>query len=61
MFEGWVAQHSFVDSVLIGASSMKHFEQNIKALDGRPLSEETMRRCDEVWTQIAGTRYQYNR
>lgn len=57
----WVAQHDFVDSVLIGASSMKHFEQNIKALDGRPLSEETMRRCNEVWTQIAGTRYQYNR
>lgn len=57
----WCAQHDFVDSVLIGMSSMKHLEQNVRVLDSAPLSEETMRRCDGVWTQIAGTRYQYNR
>lgn len=57
----WCAQHNFVDSVLTGSTSTQHLEANLRALDGPPLREETMRRCDEVWAEIAGTRYQYNR
>ena len=57
----WCAQHDFVDSVLIGSTSMQHLESNLRALEGKPLSEETLARCDEVWKQISDTRYQYNR
>lgn len=57
----WCAQHPFVDSVLVGATSMAHLEANLHALDTEPLTGETMARCDEVWKEISGTRYQYNR
>ena len=57
----WCAQHDFVDSVLIGATSIQHLENNLHALEGDLLSAEILSRCDEVWSKISDTRYQYNR
>lgn len=57
----WCAAHRFVDSVIIGVSSQQHLAANLHAIDLPPLSEETLARCDRVWNEISGTRYQYNR
>lgn len=57
----WCAQHDFVDSVLIGLTSMKHLEDNLSAFDGTLLDDETLRMCDAVWCTLSGTNFQYNR
>ncbi len=57
----WCAQHDFIDSVILGASSIKQLEDNLHALDSGILSESAMKACDEVWKVISGSRYQYNR
>ena len=57
----WCMQHDFVDSVIIGAGTPGHLAENLRAGDSAPLPQDILDRCDEVWMQISGTRYQYNR
>ena len=57
----WCLDHSFVDSILIGISKMSHLENNTRIFEKPPLSEEAMKKCDEVWKEISGTRFAYNR
>ncbi|KAL5488390.1 hypothetical protein ACEPAI_6498 [Sanghuangporus weigelae] len=50
----WVSHHSlmkreFGDSILIGASSLKHIEQNLDDLDKGPLPEDVVKALDEAW------------
>jgi aryl-alcohol dehydrogenase-like predicted oxidoreductase len=56
----WLATKDFVDSVIMGASKPEHLEANIKAIDGR-LDDETMGKCDAVWSVLRGGHFQYNR
>ncbi|EJU02767.1 Aldo/keto reductase [Dacryopinax primogenitus] len=53
----WVSHHSlmkreFGDSILIGASSLKHIEQNLIDLEKGPLPEEVCKVLDEVWDLV---------
>ncbi|RPD64667.1 Aldo/keto reductase [Lentinus tigrinus ALCF2SS1-7] len=53
----WVSHHSlmerqFGDSVLIGASSTKHIEQNLIDLEKGPLPEEVLKVLDEAWLSV---------
>lgn len=57
----WCMQHSFVDSVIIGASTQAQLAENLLCADAPPLPQSVMERCDRIWAQISGTRYQYNR
>lgn len=57
----WCMQHDFVDSVIIGAGTPAHLEENLRVGDAPLLSQDVLDCCDEVWAQISGTRYQYNR
>ncbi|KAL5527048.1 hypothetical protein ACEPAG_5839 [Sanghuangporus baumii] len=50
----WVSHHSLMkreygDSILIGASSVKHIEQNLDDLDKGPLPEDVVKALDEAW------------
>lgn len=50
----WVSHHSLMkrengDSVIIGASSVKHLGQNLDDLEKGPLPEEVVKSLDEAW------------
>lgn len=44
----WVLRDARVTSALIGASRVSQIEENVKALDAAPFSEEELRRIDAV-------------
>ncbi|KZT56054.1 Aldo/keto reductase [Calocera cornea HHB12733] len=53
----WVSHHSlmkreFGDSILIGASSLKHIEQNLVDLEKGPLPEEVLKVLDDAWELV---------
>ncbi|KAG6901131.1 hypothetical protein C0995_016729 [Termitomyces sp. Mi166 len=50
----WISHHSLLsrehgDAVLIGASSLKHIEQNLIDLEKGPLPEDVVKALDEAW------------
>ncbi|KAF9451204.1 Aldo/keto reductase [Macrolepiota fuliginosa MF-IS2] len=53
----WVSHHSFLkreygDSILIGASSLEHIEQNLIDLEKGPLPEEVVQGLDAAWQEV---------
>ncbi|KAJ8503633.1 hypothetical protein ONZ45_g10685 [Pleurotus djamor] len=53
----WVSNHSlmkreFGDSILIGASSLKHIEQNLIDLEKGPLPDEILKALDAAWLKV---------
>ncbi|GJE95535.1 aldo/keto reductase [Phanerochaete sordida] len=60
----WMAHHSVLrrahrDAVIIGASSLKHVEQNLIDLEKGPLPEEVVRALDEAWASVKGVASNY--
>ncbi|KAK4695495.1 aflatoxin B1 aldehyde reductase, partial [Lecanoromycetidae sp. Uapishka_2] len=50
----WITHHSqlgtkYPDAILIGASSTKHIEQNLKDLDKGALPDDVVKSLDEAW------------
>jgi len=56
----WVLANPTVTSVIIGATSPKHVEQNIAAAS-LTLSEDELAKCDEVWRNLRPLRFFYGR
>jgi 1-deoxyxylulose-5-phosphate synthase len=56
----WLAAQPRVDSIILGASTMAHLEENLAAWEGT-LDSETLAACDGVWETLRGTSFQYNR
>jgi len=53
----WISHHSLLkrehgDAVLIGASSLKHIEENLIDLEKGPLPEEVLKALDEAWFDV---------
>ncbi|KAI0315866.1 NADP-dependent oxidoreductase domain-containing protein [Amylostereum chailletii] len=53
----WISNHSKMkrehgDSVIIGASSVKHIEQNLVDLEKGPLPDEVLKVLDEAWLSV---------
>ncbi|KAJ6567413.1 Aldo/keto reductase [Mycena vulgaris] len=53
----WISHHSLMsrehgDSVLIGASSLNHIEQNLIDLEKGPLPDEVLKVLDEAWANV---------
>jgi len=53
----WISHHSLLkrehgDAVLIGASSLKHIEENLVDLEKGPLPEEVVKALDEAWFEV---------
>jgi len=60
----WVSHHSLLkrehgDAILIGASSLKHIEQNLVDLEKGPLPEEVVKTLDEAWNSVKGAATPY--
>lgn len=56
---GWLSHHSMLkkdkgDGIVIGASSLKQLEENLKALEGGALPEEVVQALDAGWQRIRG-------
>jgi aryl-alcohol dehydrogenase-like predicted oxidoreductase len=57
----WLLSQPAVDSVILGASRLEQLEENLKACEGGPLDEATLKRCDDVWRRLRGITPKYNR
>ena len=54
----WIINNPVVSSAVVGASSAKQLEGNVKAVDIK-LSEEEKKACDEVWKELRPPRVFY--
>ena len=57
----WLKHHTATDCVILGASTQGQLEQNVKAIAEGPLSEDVVKACDEVWSNLRGPLPVYNR
>jgi aryl-alcohol dehydrogenase-like predicted oxidoreductase len=57
----WVLQRPGVDGVLLGASRMEQLEENLRAVEGKPLEQTVLDACDSVWAMLRGVTPKYNR
>ncbi len=58
----WLAHHTAVDCVILGASKMEHLEQNLNAFEnGGALPDDVLRAVDQVWQNLRGVTPNYNR
>ena len=53
----WITNHSELrkehgDAILIGASSLKHIEENLVDLEKGPLPDEVLKVLDEAWISV---------
>jgi aflatoxin B1 aldehyde reductase len=61
----WMTHHSLLkketgDGIIIGASSTKHMEENMKFLDEpKPLPEDILKALDEGWERVRGISGKY--
>jgi aflatoxin B1 aldehyde reductase len=45
----WLMRHSMTDGILLGASKIKHLEQNLNACNTKRLSPSLIRALDKAW------------
>ena len=57
----WCNSKSYVNSILIGMSSLDQLKQNMAWLHDAPLSCQVQAKCDEIWSKIDDQSYKYNR
>ncbi|KAK6514542.1 hypothetical protein TWF281_004740 [Arthrobotrys megalospora] len=60
----WLVHHSvlnkqFGDAVIVGASSTKHLEENLKDLEKGQLPEEVVKAIEEGWGVVSGIPFKY--
>lgn len=57
----WLAMRPEVSTIICGVSKLAQLEENLGLLEGPALNEQTLAACDDLWQQLAGTRFAYNR
>lgn len=57
----WCVSQSAVSSVILGFSSPGQLQQNLHALEQGPLDSTTLAGCQQIWRQLKGNRFAYNR
>jgi aryl-alcohol dehydrogenase-like predicted oxidoreductase len=57
----WLKTQSHVDAIIVGARTPEHLAANLAALEGDGLDEVTLQACDEVWAELRGPSFPYNR
>ena len=60
----WMTHHSLLkrehgDAIIIGASSVKHMEENMLDLEKGPLPEEIVQALDQGWARCKGISIRY--
>lgn len=56
----WIMNNPIITSVIVGASSTKHLEENMGATELK-LTEEELKACDDVWRELRPPRFFYGR
>lgn len=57
----WLLHHTASDCIILGASKMEQLEENLRATEDGPLSEDVVKACDQVWQGLRGPTPLYNR
>jgi aryl-alcohol dehydrogenase-like predicted oxidoreductase len=57
----WTINRLSVNTLVCGVSKLDQIKANIAAMNNTALSEEAIKACDEVWYDMAGKRFAYNR
>jgi aryl-alcohol dehydrogenase-like predicted oxidoreductase len=57
----WILHHSPADGVVLGASRLEQFKENLAALNDGPLAPYAVSTCNDVWSMVRGIAPQYNR
>jgi aryl-alcohol dehydrogenase-like predicted oxidoreductase len=57
----WLLSQPAVDSIILGASKLSQFDENVKACEGGVLDAALLRECDAVWEALRGVAPKYNR
>lgn len=57
----WIMHRHGIASVILGASSTRQLDENLRAAQDGPLNEETLAACDRVWNEFRGPVPSYNR
>lgn len=57
----WVLGRPSTQAMLVGASSSQQLKENLAAIEGKPVAQETLDACDEVWATLEGAAPKYNR
>jgi aryl-alcohol dehydrogenase-like predicted oxidoreductase len=57
----WLWHHTHADCIILGASRLDQYRQNLAALEDGPLHPDLLGVCDAVWAKLRGVTPQYNR
>jgi aryl-alcohol dehydrogenase-like predicted oxidoreductase len=57
----WLKSQAHVNAIIVGARTLEHLAANLAALEGDGLDEATLQACDEVWADLRGPSFPYNR
>jgi aryl-alcohol dehydrogenase-like predicted oxidoreductase len=57
----WCIYRSGVSVVICGVSRMEQLKQNIAIFEGAPLNDDILKACDQVWNEMEGKTFFYNR
>ncbi len=57
----WLLAQPLVDSIILGATRLEQIDENVKACQGPLLSEQVLKECETIWTELRGVTPKYNR
>ena len=57
----WLLHHTAADCIILGASRMEQLNENLATIDDGPLSDDVLKKCEEVWRNLRGPLPVYNR
>ncbi len=57
----WVYRHTEADCIILGASRLDQYLENLDALEDGPLPPELLESCDAIWAKLRGVSPKYNR
>ncbi len=57
----WLLHNTASDVIILGASRLEQLNENLATVDDGPLSEDVLKKCNEVWQNLRGPLPVYNR
>ena len=57
----WLLHHASVDVLILGASSLKQLENNLRAIEEGPFPSDIISSVNAVWKKVRAVAPQYNR
>ena len=57
----WLLHHTVTDAIILGASSLDQFRENLAESSGGELPDAAVDACDVIWNKLRGETPKYNR